>query len=170
MTAISMTTKQELIQWIEDCKHRQLIEADMRKVIAEMQHYKQVNKRFTDRFTELGYHAYIIKDYSTKLCVRKQIESYNWAEIVINVYGQELTWQLILAELSRNNYAVYQAQYEERLAKYDQEIEDVKQFYEVVKEYAPKLKNFTLYRVESDLKYILMDLEKSGIRIEPKSA
>ncbi len=154
---IEAITKEKLKKQIETFQQQQLIEADIRKVVAEMKHYKQVNKRFTDKLTELGYHAYMIKDYSHKLRVSKTIQPYEHVSIEIYVYGEELTWEKILKELDRHAFKSREESYKEKLASVDSDIEQLKILHKFILDMKPSLKNFDLWKIETDLRCAIQD-------------
>lgn len=159
-------TKQTLVEHIEDFREKQLIEADIRKVVAEMKHHKQVNKRFTDRLTELGYHAYMIKDYSHKIRINKRVaicrtsESepyYKYISVEIDVYGESFTWDKILQELDRCAFKQQEETYTRRLERFDQDIAGLKEVLAYLEEKEKTIEGFRFYqlkyKLESTIRY-----------------
>lgn len=141
-------TKKKLNEYIEEFRIKQIIEADIRKVVAEFKHYKQVNKRFTDRLKELGYHAYIIKEYSTKLRVSGQRNSVG---VEICTYGEDLTWDKILAELDRCSHKQQEEKYTKRLENHDREIAELKEILVYLKEKEKNIEGFSFYQLTHKL-------------------
>jgi hypothetical protein len=149
---IEAITKEKLQKQIETLQQQQIIEADIRKVVEEFKHYKQVNKRFTDRLKELGYHAWMIKDYSHKIGVSMQVKSY---EIDLRVYGDEFTWDKILHELDRERFKEREQEYKEKLASVESDVEQLRKLHAIVLEMKSTLKNFDIWKIESDLSYAI---------------
>ena len=88
------------------------MEKDIREVLADFKHYKQVNSRFTDAIKAKGYHAYICKDkWSTVLNVSCNQHDINVNDRVdFRIYVSEcmerkpITWEQIEHELMRNDF------------------------------------------------------------------
>ncbi len=151
--------KQKLVEYIEDFREKQLIEADIRKVVEEFKHYKQVNKRFTDRLEQMGYHAYIYKDYSHKLRVSRQYkhtsaDGEHWGKqfsIEIYVYGESLTWEKILTELDRCAHKQQEEKYKRRLENHDKELAELKEILAYLKEKEKSIEGFSFYQLTHKL-------------------
>jgi hypothetical protein len=114
---MNFETKQyyrELIAKYEQCEKTC---DDIKKVVAEFSHYKQVNKRFTDALEKLGYYARIYVSHKQILTVSKHNE-----RVEIGKYGETLTWELILSEIEAHNYPHWQQHYRGKLAAYDTDI------------------------------------------------
>ena len=143
--------KAKLQEYINEFQVKQVIEADIRKVIEEFKHYKQVNKRFTDRLEKLGYHAYILKDYSHKLRVSKHTGPYQNVSIEIYVYGEELTWSKILTELDRCQHKQQEDKYTARLAAHDTEIAELENILAYLKQKEKLITGFSFYQLTHKL-------------------
>lgn len=117
--------KKEIQQDIEALEIMCKMEACVCAIITEMAHYKTVNKKFTDRIEEYGYCAYICKDkHSTKLCIYKSgITDRNFT-LYLSHWGNtitQLTWERILKEFERYNYANSLKAAKERFEVFDVE-------------------------------------------------
>lgn len=137
-------TKSTLKEYIEEFKKKQLIEADIRKVVEEFKHYKQVNKKFTDRLKEMGYHAYLVKDHSYKLSVSPPLSNVN---LSVYVYGEELTWDKILSELDRCAHKQQEEKYTKRLEQFDADIAQLKEIHSYLVEKEKLVEGFSFYRL-----------------------
>jgi hypothetical protein len=97
---------------------------DIKKVVAEFSHYKQVNKRFTDALEKLGYYARIYVSHKQILTVSKVwgLESKHNGRVEIGECGKPLTWELILESIERQNFPYWQQYFRDKLAAYDNDI------------------------------------------------
>jgi hypothetical protein len=138
------------------------MEACVRAIITEMAHYKHVNKRFTERIEEYGYHAYICKDqHSTKLHIYKQgIKDRNFT-LYLSHWGPtipQLTWERILQEFERYNYAGALEIAKDRLEFFDAEKRELEYLLQVVK--SKKFRCFETYEAIRPLENALDNANK----------
>ena len=148
-------TKQQLEASIKEYQIQQEIEVDIRKVVEEMKHYKQVNKRFVDRLQELGYHAWMQKDYWHQISVSKD----NIA-IELREYNADLTWEKIINQLDKSNFKEWEEKYRERLAHFDSDVEQLRGLLATITETKGNLKCFDLWKMERDLQDLIRNSTK----------
>ncbi len=157
--------KEKLIEYIEQFREQQLIEADIRKVVEQMKHHKQVNKKFTDKLQELGYHVYIVREYSHKLRVTRQYkhisaEGDHWGKqfsVEIYSYGESLTWDSILKQLDRCSFKQQEEQYKNRLENHDKEVSGLKEVLAYLQEKEKIIEGFHFYQLIHKVKDAIRD-------------
>lgn len=142
---MNFISKKQLLEYIEEAKESQETEVLIRQVVEEFKHYKQVNKRFTDRLKELGLHAYID---GNKLHVSKHRYT-----VTLYDYGKALSWDLILSELERMDYKGMERKYQARLNNYDSDIEALDGIVKLLK--ATKLGCFDLWNEINQLETVV---------------
>jgi hypothetical protein len=142
-------TKKELQDQIDLCKLKHQLEVDILEVIAEMCTYKNVNKRFTDKLKEAGIYARISKDnYKHTI--------YFWrghANIEINNWDKELTWDFIKSKLHRECEAgIY---YQNRLDNHQSDLEKLAVILSCLKENELVNSCFSTYAIISDIEHVI---------------
>ena len=138
-------TKKELEEYIAEAQELQSIEVEVRKVIEEFKHYKQVNKRFTDRLKELGYHAYTqTSSYPQRICVSK-----GQHVLQISAYNKPFTWDDMLDEFKKMDHAGNERYWTEKLNNYESDIQKLKDLQAYIKDL--KLGCFNPWKFLSDL-------------------
>lgn len=116
--------KKEIQQDIKALEIAIKMEADIKAIIEQFKHYKVVNKRFTDKIEQWGYHAYICKDkHSTTFRVYKVGCQDRDFRVYISHWMNktDLTWERILQEFNRYDYAGSLKAAKERLEVFDAE-------------------------------------------------
>ncbi len=144
---MNFISKKQLLEYIEEAQECQDTEVLIRQVVEEFKHYKQVNKRFTDRLKELELRAWI---YDNKLHVSKHRYTVRLYE-----YGKALSWDLILSELERMDYKGMERKYQARLNNYDSDIEALDGIVKLLK--ATKLGCFDLWHEIYELEKVVRD-------------
>jgi hypothetical protein len=130
------------------------IEAVIREMVAKFQHYKQVNKRFSDAFEGIeGYRAWLYKDHKHALHVTKKTGEWKSVKVELYIYGEELTWEKILRELDRCNFKKQLERAQYKLDNFDRELQELKELQEILKD--KELTNFSLWRIKSDIAHTI---------------
>lgn len=126
-------TKELILKNIKECEMGVKMTADILETVKAFEHYSQVNKRFTDRLKELGYHAYINQDkFSATLVCIASADS-NQVRTEFRHYSSHcfskspLTWDGIKEEVARHNFVERLEQAKARLLVIDTEIEELKE-------------------------------------------
>ncbi len=142
-------TKSGLLKNIEEMKEGVKMGAAVLETVKKFEHRKKVDKRFTDALKELGYHAYIVREaYSSALYCGWSIWRGEWdcrIQVEFRYYlpqcfTKDFTWEGIKAELERHNFAGKLADFERRLARFDDELKEFEEFVAYVKS-----KSFTCF-------------------------
>jgi len=146
--------KTELRKQIADFKVQIQIEGVIRSIVEKFKHYKQVNKRFIDAINEIeGYHAWMIKDAKHYIAVSYATAQFLRVKVELFVYGEEFTWDKILKELDRCNFAGQLQRYEDKLKSLDSEVEKLKEIRAYIGDL--ELSNFSLYSLKSDIEHAI---------------
>lgn len=147
--------------------------ADILETVKAFEHYAQVNKRFTDKLKELGYHAYIFKDnFSSTLSCNYQEWDENgrlYIKCEIRHYKSEcfgkspFTWDGIKNEVSRYNFANRLIEAQARLAAIDGEIPRLRELLAYLQNC--KFTCFDLFKPISEVEDALRNAEKDEVLI-----
>ncbi len=130
------------------------IEAVIRTMVDKFKHYKQVNKRFSDAFSEIeGYRAWIYNEHRHALHVVKSVGEFKSVTVQLYVYGESLTWDKILSDLDRHNFKGRLERYKANLDKLDSEIETLKEIRDYIGD--RELTNFSLFRITCELDHAI---------------
>lgn len=154
---IEPVKKSELRKQIAELEIKIEIESYIRFMIERYKGYKQVNKRFSDalKIEREGYHAWIMKDNKHLLSVSKTTGPYQRVNVELYVYGEDLTWEKMLRELDRCNFAGQLKRYQEQLESLDADIETMKKILAYVRTEGCDVKNFSMYSLKSSLEHAI---------------
>jgi hypothetical protein len=135
---------------LEENLTQQEIERIVLETVNEMKHYQQVNKRFTDKLTEKGLNAYIIKEHNTdKLYVGMYVGP-NHYRLDMRDYGQKLSWKVIIKDLERYKLKEEKARILEKIDSHAQDVTTLREILAFIE--SKPMKNFDLWRIISDMK------------------
>lgn len=149
--------KQSIERNIKALEEAVNMEANIRKVLEQFKHYKQVNVKFIDALKERGYYAYIARDkWSITLKVspiNKDIAPVDIQEFrvyVSNFMNKEpLTWDRIEKELVRHNFQGRLKHAYEMLDLFDKEKQDLEDLYNHVNTFS--FTCFDMYKIKREL-------------------
>lgn len=143
-------TKKSLLKAVEDARVGIELKDHISTAIKKFEHHANVNKRFTDHFTQLECHAYIKKNnYSTTLIISKGgflgMPKAEFRLYVSHVMcASALTWEKIHMELERYSFQARLDEALERLKVIDKEVLEIQEYLILLR--SKKFKCFDFYK------------------------